>query len=88
MPGIGLTKKSSGITPRKTNKRIGGGLERSFGGRHMASSLAGEMLVVEHERLFGGVAHLFDRDRVEVGEKGLARPAYGRIDHTLEQDRV
>jgi hypothetical protein len=42
-----LTKKSLGITPRKTNKRTGEW--RSFGDRHMASSLAGEMLVGEHE---------------------------------------
>jgi Rrf2 family protein len=42
----------------------------------------------EHVRLIGGVAHLFNRDRVEVGEKGFARPAYGRINHPLKQHRV
>jgi hypothetical protein len=52
------------------------------------SEIAADSLVVEHMRLLGGVSHLFDRDRVEVGEKGLARPAYGRINHPLEQNRV
>jgi hypothetical protein len=50
--------------------------------------IATDLLVVEHMRLLGGVAHLFDRDRVEVGEKGFARPAYGRINHPLKQHRV
>jgi hypothetical protein len=27
-------------------------------------------LVVEHMRLLGRFAHLFDRDRIEIGEKG------------------
>ena len=39
-------------------------------------------------RLLGRLAHLFDRDRIEIGEKGFARPAHGRIDHPLEQHRV
>ena len=50
--------------------------------------IAADLLVVEHVRLLGGVAHLFDRDRIEVGEKGFARPAYGRINHPLKQHRV
>ena len=50
--------------------------------------VAADFLVVEHVRLLGGVAHLFDRDRVEIGEKGFARPAYGRINHPLKQHRV
>ena len=50
--------------------------------------IAADFLVVEHVRLLGGVAHLFDRDRIEVGEKGFARPAYGRINHPLKQHRV
>jgi hypothetical protein len=50
--------------------------------------IAAGFLVVEHMRLLGGVAHLFDRDRIEVGEKGFARPAYGRVDHPLKQHRV
>ena len=52
------------------------------------SEIAADPLVVEHMRLLGGVAHLFDRDRVEVGEKGFGRPAYGRINHPLKQHRV
>ena len=36
-------------------------------------------------RLIGRFAHLFDRDRIEIGEKGLARAAHGRIDDPLEQ---
>jgi hypothetical protein len=52
------------------------------------SEIAADFLVVEHVRLFGGVAHLFDRDRVEIGEKGFARSAYSRIDHPLKQHRV
>jgi hypothetical protein len=38
--------------------------------------------------LFGRLAHLFDRDRIEIGKEGLAGPAYGRIDDPLKQDRV
>jgi hypothetical protein len=36
-------------------------------------------------RLLGRLAHLFDRDRVEIGEKRFAGPAHGRIDDPLEQ---
>jgi hypothetical protein len=50
--------------------------------------IAADLLVVEHMRLLGRVAHLFDRDRVEVGEKGFARPAYGRVDYALKQHRI
>jgi hypothetical protein len=39
-------------------------------------------------RLLGGVAHLFDRDRIEIAEKGFARPAQGRINSPLDQHRV
>src|SRR6202042_985428 len=52
------------------------------------SEIAADLLVVEHMRLLGRLAHLFDRDRIEIGEKGFARPAYRRIDHALEQHRV
>jgi hypothetical protein len=45
------------------------------------SEIAADLLVVEHVGLLSGLAHLFDRDRVEIGEKRLARPTYGRIDH-------
>src|ERR1700727_158229 len=36
--------------------------------------IAADLLVVEHMRLLGRLAHLFDRDRVEIGEKGFAPP--------------
>ena len=52
------------------------------------SEIAADLLVVEYVRLLGRLAHLFDGDRVEIGEKGFARPSYGRIDHPLEQHRV
>ena len=52
------------------------------------SELAADLLVVEHMRFLGRLAHLFDGDRIEIGEKGFARLAHGRIDHALEQDRV
>ena len=45
-------------------------------------------LLVEHMGFLGRLAHLFDGDRIEIGEKGFARLAHGRIDHPLEQDRV
>jgi hypothetical protein len=38
-------------------------------------------------RLLGRLTHLFDRDRIEIGEKGFARLAHGRIDHPLELRR-
>ena len=47
--------------------------------------IAADLLVVEYMGLFGRLTQLFDRDRIEIGEKGFARPAYGRIDHPLEQ---
>jgi hypothetical protein len=50
--------------------------------------ITADLLVVEHMRLLGGVAHLFDRDRVEIGEKGFAGPAHGRIDDPLEEHRI
>jgi hypothetical protein len=50
------------------------------------SEIAADFLVVEH--VLGGVAHLFDRNRIEVGEKGFASPAYSRVDHPLKQHRV
>jgi hypothetical protein len=52
------------------------------------SEIAADFLVVEHMRLLGGVAHLFDRDRIEVGEEAFASPAYGRVNHPLKQHRV
>ena len=52
------------------------------------SEIAADLLVVEHVGLLSGLAHLFDRDRVEIGEKRLARPTYGRIDHPLKEHRV
>jgi hypothetical protein len=39
-------------------------------------------------RLLSCLAHLFDRDRIEIGEKGFARPAHGRIDYALKEYRV
>ena len=50
------------------------------------SEIAGDLLVVEHMRLVGRFAHLLDGDRIEVGEKGFARPAHSRVDHPLEQN--
>jgi hypothetical protein len=47
--------------------------------------IAADLLVVEHMRLLGRLAHLFDRDRVEIAEKGFARPAHGRINSPLDQ---
>ena len=38
--------------------------------------------------VLGRLVHLFDRDRIEIGEKGFARRAYFWIDHPLEQHRV
>ena len=52
------------------------------------AEVAADLLVVQHMRLLGGLAHLFDRDRIEIGEKGFTRPAYGRIDHPLKEHRV
>jgi hypothetical protein len=52
------------------------------------NEIAADFLVVEHMRLFGGVAHLFDRDRIKVGEKGFARPAHGGLDDPLKQHRM
>jgi hypothetical protein len=49
------------------------------------SKIAADLLVVEHMRLLGRLAHLFDRDRIEIGEKSFARLAHGRIDHPFEQ---
>ena len=52
------------------------------------SESAGDLLVVEHMRLLGRFAHLFDRDRIEIGEEGFAGSAHGRIDDPLKQHRV
>jgi hypothetical protein len=49
--------------------------------------ITADFLVVEHMRPLGGVAHLFDRNRIEVGEKGFASPAYSRVDHPLKLRR-
>jgi hypothetical protein len=38
------------------------------------------LLVVEHVRLFGCLTHLFDGDRIEIGEKGFARLTHGWLD--------
>jgi hypothetical protein len=53
-----------------------------------SGSKIGRFLVIEHMRLLGCLAQLFDRDRIEIGAEGFARPAHGRIDHPLEQYRV
>ena len=50
--------------------------------------IAADLLRVEHMRLLSRLAHLFDRDRIEIGEKGFARPAHGRIDYALKEHRV
>ena len=50
--------------------------------------IAADLLVIQHMRLLGRFAQLFNRDRIEIGEKGFARPAYGRINHPLKQHRV
>jgi hypothetical protein len=50
--------------------------------------IAADFLFVKHMRVLGRLAHLFDRDRVEVGEKGFARLTHGRINHSLKQHRV
>src|SRR5580698_9405468 len=52
------------------------------------SEIAADLLVVEHMRLLGRLAHLFDRDRIKVNKKGFSRPAYRRLNHPLEQHRV
>jgi hypothetical protein len=49
------------------------------------SEIAADLLVVEHMRLLGRLAHLFDRDRIEIAKKGFARPAHGRINGPLDQ---
>src|ERR1700722_5458626 len=43
------------------------------------SEIAADLLVVKHMRLLSGLAHLLDCDRIEIAEKGFARPAHGRI---------
>jgi hypothetical protein len=50
--------------------------------------ITADFLIVAHMRLLGGLAHLFDRDRIEIGEKGFARLAHGRIDNALKERRV
>jgi hypothetical protein len=47
--------------------------------------IATNLLIVEHMQLLGGLAHLCDRDQIEIGKKSFASPAHGRIDDTLEQ---
>ena len=39
--------------------------------------IAADLLVVEHMRLLGRLAHLFSGHRIQVGEKGFARFAHG-----------
>src|ERR1700749_3550938 len=46
------------------------------------------VLVVEHVRLLSCLAHLLDRDRIEIGEKDFAGLAYCRINPSLEQHRA
>jgi hypothetical protein len=52
------------------------------------SEIAADLLVVERMRFPGRLAHLLDRDRIEIGEEGFARAAHGWIDHPLEQRRI
>src|ERR1700684_2992226 len=47
-----------------------------------------DLLVVEHMRLLGRLAHLFDCDRIEIAEKGFARPGHGGLDDPLKEHRV
>ena len=64
---------------------------RRGGGRRGPASdskIAGGLFVVEHMRPLGRLAHLFDRDRIQIGEKGFARLAHRGINHALEQHRV
>jgi hypothetical protein len=41
--------------------------------------------IIEHMRLLGRLAHLFNRDRIEIAEKGFAGPAHGGLDDPLQQ---
>jgi len=50
--------------------------------------IATNLLIVEHMQLLGRLAHLFDRDQIEIGKKTFASPAHSRIDDPLKQDRV
>ena len=50
--------------------------------------IATNLLIVEHMQLLGSLAHLFDRDQIEIGKKTFASPAHSRIDDPLQQDRV
>jgi hypothetical protein len=52
------------------------------------SEISTNLLIVEHMQLLGGLAHLFDRDQIEIGKKTFASPAHSRIDDPLKQDRV
>jgi len=45
----------------------------------MAKSLA--TFSSSSTRLLGRLAHLFDRDRIEIGEERFTGPAHCRIDH-------
>jgi len=36
------------------------------------SEIAADLLVVENVRLLGRLAHLFDRDRIQIGEEGFS----------------
>jgi hypothetical protein len=42
--------------------------------RPLDSEIAADLLVVEHMRFLGRLAHLLDGDR--VGEEGFGRPSY------------
>ena len=50
--------------------------------------IADSLFVVEHMRPLGRLAHLFDRDGIQIGEKGFSRLAHGGINDALEQQRV
>jgi hypothetical protein len=71
--------------PRRAKRRL---IYRTPQIPALDSEIAADFLVIEHMRLLGRLAHLFDRDRIEIGEKGFPRLAYGRIDHPLKEHRV
>jgi hypothetical protein len=50
--------------------------------------IAADLLVLEHMQFLGRLAQLFDRDRVEIGEKGFAGPAYGVVKVTAGRPRM
>ena len=58
--------------------------------RRQDGEIATNLLIVEHTQLLGGLAHLCDCNRVEIGEKSFARAAgtAGFDDPLQARDRV